>query len=135
MDSTELFEQNKSLVELKEFSEAQQKVIIQLNRKIQKLESERNHLQELLEKAPVQLFPSTIQINQDVLPEKAICLMQIDRLKEVSMGRELTLEEARKLEIYNKVLNGNQQKESSIDVKTRNIKDEDLLKMLDSEKK
>ena len=48
MDSTELFEQNKSLVELKEFSEAQQKVIIQLNRKIQKLESERNHLQELL---------------------------------------------------------------------------------------
>ena len=38
--------EEKTFQELKEFSEAQQKVIIQLNKKIQKLENEKNALED-----------------------------------------------------------------------------------------
>ena len=95
---------DQALIELRDFSEAQQKVIIQLNKKIQKLEAEKAKLEETIKKSPVQLFQGNITLDSDLATEEAICVMQIKRLEEISLGRELTLEETRKLEAFSKIL-------------------------------
>lgn len=122
--------QDQSLEELQQFCEAQQKVIIQLNKKIQKIESEKNHLEELVKKSPVTLFgDKAISLDSDMATEEAICVMQIKRLEEVSLGRELTLEETRKLEAFSKILATFRNGTKTAENKTKNIPTEQLLKL------
>lgn len=126
--------QNKTYDELNEFAEAQQKVIIQLNKKIQKLESEKNHLEGLLKNAPVQLFGGKeLAIANDMATEEAICAMQIKRLEEVSLGRELTLEETRKLEAFSKILATFRSNPKTIDVRTKHLETEEVLRLIEND--
>ena len=126
--------QDKTLQEWIEFSEAQQKVIIQLNKKIQKLDADKNHLENLLKNAPVQLFPGKeLTIANDMATEEAICAMQIKRLEEISLGRELTLEETRKLEAFAKILSTFRTGPKTIDAKTKNITDSELLRLVEND--
>lgn len=121
---------DQTLEELQNFCEAQQKVIIQLNKKIQKIEAEKNHLEELIKKSPVTLFGDKIGIvDPNQATEEAICVMQIKRLEEISLGRELTLEETRKLEAFSKILATFRNGSKSIENKTKNIPTADLLKL------
>lgn len=122
--------QDQSLEELQNFCESQQKVIIQLNKKIQKLESERNNLQEMVNKAPINLFGDNASSSaNDMATEEAICVMQIKRLEEISLGRELTLEETRKLEAFSKILATFRSGNKNAEAKTKNVSTEELLKL------
>lgn len=124
---------DQALIDLREFSEAQQKVIIQLNKKIQKLEAEKAKLEETISKSPVQLFQGNISLDSEMATEEAICTMQIKRLEEISLGRELTLEETRKLEAFSKILATFRNNKEKPKNKTDNIHDSELLKLVEND--
>jgi len=125
---------DQALIELRDFSEAQQKVIIQLNKKIQKLEADKAKLEEIINKSPVQLFQAgNISLNSDMATEEAICIMQIKRLEEISLGRELTLEETRKLEAFSKILTTFRNLEKPLKNKAEDFKSEELLRLVEND--
>lgn len=120
----------KTFSELQEYIEAQQKVIIQLNKKIQKIEAEKNNLENIVKNAPVSLFQGKeLSLANDMATEEAICAMQIKRLEEISLGRELTLEETRKLEAFSKILATFRNGPKTIEAKTKNMNGIELLKV------
>ena len=61
-----------------------------------------------------------------------IAKVQLARMKEISMDRELTLEEAKRVEIFTKILN-TKGSSSPIMLQTQKMDSEDLLKMLDND--
>jgi len=107
--------------ELKEYSTAQFQVISDLNKKIQKLEEENAHLKVLLEQNTQSVGSPIELLSTD---EETACKVQIKMLRDVSLKRELTLEEARKLEIYTKLL---------LQIKNTPKKKQDEAKTLDSD--
>lgn len=123
--------QTKTLEELQEFCNAQQKVIIQLNKKIQKLESEKNHAENLLKNVPVQMFSGKeVSVINNMATEEAICAMQVKRLEEISLSRELTLEETRKLEAFSKILATFRNGPKTIDIKTKHLDDKEVIRLI-----
>lgn len=84
-----------------EFNESQFAVIVSLQKKVSKLEEENKQLQKLLE-GTTPVFNTALEIgisNQRIIAETQLAL-----LKNSAINRELTLEEARKLQIYVDVL-------------------------------
>lgn len=126
--------QYKEFSQLQEFATAQQTTIVQLSKKIQRLEEERDHLKQLLEQS-VPLLNADSEIKQFAGEDaEYICNIEIGKLKQVSIARELTLEEARRLETYFKILTQIQNKNKK--APEREVKDlttEDLLKLVDSD--
>lgn len=92
--------------ELQAYTNAQYQTIIELSKKCHTLEEERNHLRKLLENGTplIKENNSLIELFTDVSDEEAICRMELKKLKVVSIERELTLEEAKRTEIYTKLL-------------------------------
>ncbi len=59
--------------------------------------------------------------------------MQLNKLKEISYERELTLEEAKRVEIFSKILNVLENSPKTIKVETKNLDNKELLSLLDQE--
>ena len=121
--------------------DSQYKTIIELSQKIQKLEQENKTLKEDAKSKAA--FTGNSNIIK--LPEKegeivklaktdqeVICTMQLFHIKNNALDRELTLEEARKVEIYSKILNTLNSKDDSKDAEFKKLSDEDLLKELEN---
>lgn len=127
--------QYKDFNQLQEFAQAQQTTIISLSKKIQKLEDERDHLKKLLE-STVPLFnePGKVIASGKLLTsaEEAICVMQLDRLRDISLERELTLEETRRVEIFSKVLASVKSKPKDSDSKAKEMSNEELLALVEN---
>lgn len=95
----------KEYAELKQFAEAQQKTILTLSKQIKQKDEEIKHLQKLLsDSTPVIKDESPLILNTESMDEEAICRMELRKLRECSVERELTLEEAKKVDIYTKLL-------------------------------
>lgn len=87
----------------KQFEESSIKVIADLQKKCQKLEEENKHLQKMLEGTVPIIQNNFVDIG--IPNERIICETQIALLKNKAIGsEELTMEEARKLQIYVDVL-------------------------------
>ena len=137
MDSMDkMLEQFKDMSSLQKYAEAQYKTILSLSRRVKVLEEENVELKDLLEK-------STPLVNEDKKnfvtyqveassDEEMIAKVQLARMKEISMDRELTLEEAKRVEIFTKIL-ANKGSNSSIAIQTQKMNSDDLLKMLDND--
>lgn len=125
----------KSLKELRQYCNSQYAVINSLNKKIVMQEEEIKHLKELLTKSAAIVDDSSgsLQIYKDISDEQATCLMQIKILRDRSMSGELTFEEAKKLDIYTKLLMQLNSGEKSEENVTKSLSDEELLKLLNSE--
>lgn len=127
----------KDLAELRAFSEAQQKTIVKLSKKNKDLEEEITHLKKLLESsAPVIVSDNIPVIQTDKFltsDQEAICRMQLNKLKEVSYERELTLEEAKRVEIFSKILNVLENSPKTIKVETKNLDNKELLSLLEQD--
>lgn len=126
--------QYKEFSQLQEFAQAQQTTLVQLSKKIQKLEEERDHLKKLLESSvPLLKEDGKNSLGEKLLTssEEAICTMQLDKLRDISLGRELTLEEARRVEIFSKVLSASRNSPKVIEVKTKNMSNEELLALVE----
>jgi hypothetical protein len=137
MDSLDkMLEQIKDFASLQKYAEAQYKTILSLSRKVKVLEEENVELKDLLEKStPVlneekkNFIAYQVEASSD---EEMIAKVQLARMKEISMDRELTLEEAKRVEIFTKILN-TKGSSSSITVQTQKMGSDDLLKMLDND--
>jgi dsDNA-binding SOS-regulon protein len=125
--------QYKEMSQLQQFAEAQSSTIIQLSKKLKKLEEERDHLKELLESSVPILKEEGKELSQKFLisSEEAICVMQLQKLRDFSSARELTLEEARRVEIFSKVLTTARNSPKVIELKTQNMTNEELLAIVE----
>jgi hypothetical protein len=137
MDSIDkMLEQIKDFASLQKYAEAQYKTILSLSRRVKVLEEENVELKDLLEKStPVlneekkNFIAYQVEASSD---EEMIAKVQLARMREISMDRELTLEEAKRVEIFTKILN-TKGSSSPIMLQTQKMDSEDLLKMLDNE--
>lgn len=138
MNIDQLTEQFKTMEELKIFCQSQFKQILQLSKKIKELEDKNNDLvQKSKENKTLSLvnvdntLPTNLGLKDDA---EVIAQIQIKMLKEQAFGRELTLEETKKLEIFNKILKQPVEKDKPIKVDAKVLKEEDLLKVISEEK-
>lgn len=124
-----------TLEELKSYSNAQYKTIVDLNKKLKRAEAELDILREKLETISVQ------QNNEDALKktdgifditdEETVCLTQLALLRNLSLQRELTTEEAKKFEIFHKVINTIRNKKTDNKTSLSELSTEDLVKLID----
>jgi len=122
--------QFKEFGQLQEYANAQQITLTQLSKKLQKLEEERDHLKQLLESSvPILREEGKTLSGEKFLTssEEAICVMQLEKLRDISSGRELTLEEARRVEIFSKVLSASRNAPKVIELKTQKMSEAELL--------
>lgn len=138
MSSIDQLAQNfKSIKELRQYCNSQYTVITSLNKKIVSLEEENKHLKEMLAKSTPILEESNgrIEVYKDVTDELAVCLMQIKLLRDrcANGATELTFEEAKKLDIYTKLLINLKTGEKPEENITKTLSDEELLKLLNEE--
>jgi hypothetical protein len=131
-----MLEQATDFASLKKYAEAQYKTILSLSRKVKVLEEENIELKDLLEKStPVlneekkNFVAYQVEASSD---EETIAKVQLARMKEISMDRELTLEEAKRVEIFTKILT-TKGSSSSVTIQTQKMNNDDLLKMLDND--
>jgi hypothetical protein len=89
----------------------------------------RAEITELKEQQPTQM--PMIQQDSGVKDEKVICLTQLYLLKEKATQRELSFEEARKVQIYTDILEKlNKNVKSEEEVTVQALSEEELLKMV-----
>lgn len=87
---------------MKEYSDAQYKALLVLQKENHQLKDEVAHLKELLAATSPLITSPTVKI--DLPPEQLICEIQINMLQDKAKDRELTLEETKRLEILIKSL-------------------------------
>ena len=125
----------KSELELRTFAQAQQKTLTTLMKKNKQLEDEITELKKLVVNGALPIISGPGQeILQVGTTEKEIAKRELHKLHQRSLDEEpLMLEEAKKLEIYTKVLSSKydeKQKKSEREVKE--INSDDLLAIVES---
>lgn len=122
----------KSFTELQEYSDTQFRTIVELKKQVESQKEEIKSLKALLEGNLPQLGINIPELNGIGIPnEQLICEAQITLLKERAVSRELTLEEAKKFQIYTTVLaNIRQSKEEVANVSVQKLSDEELLQLV-----
>lgn len=133
----EIFGKFESDDDRESFFQAQMKLINDLTKERDDLNRQVKHLQEAVKKATAQ--PKVAQPENEKSYQEQICIEQLKLLNSKSQDNELTAEEARKVDIYTKLLiqiqGGTANKPKSAIEK---MSTEDLLKLVnvsdDSEK-
>lgn len=101
-DIKDISEKFKSVVELKKYADDLLKKLTACTQTIIKQKEEIDHLKELLNgSSPVLKLSET----HNIPPARLLCEMEILRLKTTAESRALTIEEAKRFDIYNKNLN------------------------------
>jgi hypothetical protein len=121
--------------ELKSYSSAQYKTIVDLNKKLKRAEAELDILREKLETISVQQNNSDALNKKDgifdITDEETVCLTQLALLRNLALQRELTTEEAKKFEIFHKVVNTIRNRKPDIKTSLSELSTEDLVKLID----
>lgn len=126
--SDKMIDQFKNFDDLSAFARAQQKTLVELTKKNKKYEDEIKHLKKLLEGAVPVISNKPIDFSAN--DEESIAREQLFRLKQISNEKELTLEEAKRVEIFTKILNSPKDKSRTIEAQSKNIDTSELLKLL-----
>jgi len=118
----------KNLAELQDYCNAQFKTIIELTKKLNGLKEQNdslalttNNISGLIQ------FPSL-----GLAPEEEICLKQLHDLNISSKTRELTLEEAKKCEIFTKIVTSIRLKTKDVDGQSKHLSNDELLALVGS---
>lgn len=129
-----------SIDQIKVFCESQYKEILKLTKKIKTLEEANDKLLLDLDKEKAKFAVASqngdaasvdnVLINLDEADHELICKLQLAILRNRAMQMELTLEEARKVEIYSKVLQQDTRKEKKSNI-VKQLSNDDLVKMLE----
>lgn len=128
----EMIKDFKEYAELKSYAEAQHKTIVNLTKKNKGLEDEVNHLKKLLESSTPLVAPNNKFERLILTDEEAISVTQLEKLRDISLMRELTLEEAKRFEIFYKVLNSVRSKPKTIDATAKELGNDELLALVSS---
>lgn len=135
MDIKKLIENYKTYEELTFFVESQFKQILNLTKKIKELEDQNTKLKTekklavVPNDAPVPGTTPNLKVLDDA---KTVSQVQLRMLKDIAFERELTLEETKKLEIFNKILNQAVDKDKPLKVDAKVLKDDDLIKLIEN---
>lgn len=139
MSLDNMIKQFKNMSELQAFCEAQNKTILDLSKKNQQFTEEIKHLKKLLEGSVPIIKGSSdsglIKSSDELFStndEEAIARMQLRRLQEMSLERELTFEESKKVEIFAKLLFQLENKPKKVVVESRNLNTDQLLSLVES---
>lgn len=103
--------------ELEEYSNSQYLTINTLQLKITQLTDEISHLKKVLSTA--KLVDEAVVIHPE--PSTVICEMEINRLKEISFQRGLTLEETKRLDLLVKNLLLSKEQKKDVSTSFRNL--------------
>jgi len=131
-----MLERFKTEEEVRAYSNAQFKTIQKLNKQLQELKKELAETKEKLSQVPkletLQMsggVPSGSPLNTS--DEETICIFQLKFLRDLAMIRELTKEEAQKVEIFAKTLNMIRNIPKKVEVNTKDLSNEQLLSLID----
>lgn len=119
---------DKSIEELKIYIQAQQTTILQLSRKLQLIEDERNHLKTMLDVS----MPVLLTTDQTEPTEDQICKLEIQKLRNISLQRELLSDEAKRLDIYVRILRDGAKKDKRNEQEAKCLNDDDLLRLIEN---
>lgn len=122
----------KTFTELQEYSDTQFRTIVELKKQLEATKDENKSLKKMLEGSIPQIGINTSQIMPiGISNEQLICETQIALLKERAVSRELTLEEAKKLQIYTTILTDIRKNYEEIpDLTVQKLSDDELLKLV-----
>lgn len=141
MNIEQLTEQFKSFDELKVFTESQFKQILALSKKNRELEDKLAEINKKLKTQEKQELIQSSNNSQNLLsPEfkvlddaKTIAQVQLKMLKESSFDRELTLEEAKRVEIFNRILTDDRKDDKkTLKADAKILKEDELLKLIEN---
>lgn len=125
--------------ELQSFCEQQHKTILELTRKIDKLNEKNKQLEDLLQqKTPVlvgEYSPIVKAGSIDEAYEENICKMELKKLHDLSVERALTYEETKKVDIFTKLLLAINQKPKGQIIDTKRKDTDELLRLVSSDDK
>lgn len=125
--------QYKDLQTLQEFAQAQNTTILQLSKKIQKYEDQIKHLEQLLKTSVPIIKTSPEGVDKFAEDDSEyICQIEIAKLKQFTLERELTIEENRKFDTYFKILTMINSKNKNQEKEAQKLPTEDLLKLVES---
>lgn len=126
MNVNDILDNFKSNEELREYCNVQYKTIISLNKEIRKLSEDIESLKSMaFQNLPV------VNSVQNIEDEEVIARTQLSMLKNKSLVEPLTLEEARKFEIYSKALNAAANKPKIVEVKAKHLSNKELFAALE----
>ena len=131
-----MIESFKDFAELQAFAQAQSKSIIELSRRVKERDEEIIHLKKLLE-GSVPLIKEKNSNNVTTLAsndQEYICRTEINKLRDISIERELTLEEVKKFDIFCKTLKDLSNQPKTIEIQARTFSNEELLAIISDEK-
>lgn len=124
---------SKDFSKLQAYSNAQTNAIIELSKKLKNSQDEIDHLKKLLEGSVPLIDNSKLDIGGN--DQEQICKLEINKLKNVSLNRELTLEEIKKLDIMVKILKDPKSISKQEEFPTKNLSADDLLNVIKFENK
>lgn len=127
MDINDLQENFESL---QLYSDKQFQEIVDLKRQIETARSENESLKKMLEGNVANMNLQVSNLGIGVSNEQLICETQIAIFKTRALTQELTMEEARKLEIYYKILAQIKDKNKDAEDVNASISEADLLKLV-----
>ncbi len=126
---------NDSFNDLQTYSDAQFRTIVELRKEIDKLKSENESLRTMLEGNLPNIDLHVTDLGIGVSNEQLICETQILLLKNDAMIRPLTMEEARKLEIFTTVLDRVKRgSKDTVDIEVNKLSNNDLLQIINESK-
>lgn len=124
-------EQFKDFAELKSYSDAQNKTILEQSRKLRERDEEIKHLKKLLEGAvPLIKEKKTSDKLVEGNDQEYICRVEINKLKSITEERELTLEECKRFDIYSKILKELANVPKTIEINTKGASEQELLAVI-----
>lgn len=127
--SDNMINQFKEFDDLKAFANAQQKTLIELTKKNKAYEDEIKHLKKLVE-GVVPVINDRPTVDFSANDEESIAREQLFLLKQISKDKELSMEEARKVEIYSKILSAPKGKSRDINANSKQLEAGELLTLL-----
>jgi hypothetical protein len=125
----------KETMDLKIQLNAQMNIITSMTKKNKEQQEEINHLKKLLEStAPLIKAPNELNKLPGFLSdsEEQICRMEIEKLRDKASVEQLTYEDAKKLEVYTKILNTIRNSPKIIEVKTKKLTESELMAAIES---
>ena len=131
-----LNDMEKSFSELQEYSDTQFRTIVELKKQLENAKEEIKALKKMLENNVSHIAPLTVGNVSNIAPlgisnEQLICETQLVLLKDRSISRELTLEEAKKFQIYTTILTEIHKNNKEVpDLTVQKLSDDELLKLV-----
>ena len=111
----------------------QHNTIVALSKEVQKLKEKNEHLESIVSKqTPTINKNSIVKSSFENDDEETICRVQLRMIREKSLNTELTLEEAKRVEIYTKILLSKQNQPKTLVVESKNISNDQLLAAFES---